>query len=64
VRGPGVPVDELGVAALGSDGCPALLEVEVFGWIMLGEGAALAFPAEIQPKTLPERRTMRAPSVA
>jgi hypothetical protein len=64
VRGPGVPVDELGVAALESDGCPALLEVEVFGWIMLGEGAALAFLAEIQPKTLPERRTMRAPSVA
>jgi hypothetical protein len=29
VRGPGVPVDELGTAALGADRRPALLEVEV-----------------------------------
>ncbi len=44
VRGPGVPVDELGVAALGADGRPALLEVGVFdveGEDLAGPGGGL-----------------------
>ena len=67
VRGPGVPVDELGIAALGADRRPALLEVEVLDvevedlagsgggliWSHLTQLAKGANPSRIAPVLLP-----------